>query len=160
MIGTLDVASPALTHAARASANLTPLTFFARPPIRPAGRPGWSFDYGSGELVVDANKRSAAAALIARGGAINAPAREVLTRYGMPYMGGYSYSVPLHAGHVAMRGVPSLDCLHYCSFGLPEVRAWGAGGTGGAAGTTRPVLTLPVLACCLRSATKLCCDVP
>jgi hypothetical protein len=94
-------------------------------------RPGWSYDGAQGRVLVDADvseTRTAAAALLARGGHLNAPAHELLPNYGLPIMGGFAYSVPLHKTHITMRGVPDLDCLHYCSYGVPEV--WGREGKG------------------------------
>lgn len=55
----------------------------------PAG--GWTFDAASGTLqVADANA-SDWAATAARGGMLNAAARDILGRYGMPTMGGFAY---------------------------------------------------------------------
>ncbi|KAI8471062.1 MAG: hypothetical protein J3K34DRAFT_458522 [Monoraphidium minutum] len=82
---------------------------------------GWGLDYGEGKLFVQPNTRSDAVALLARGGLLNAPARDILGRYGLPVLGGFAYSVPLHVAHPALRGTSELDCLHYCSFGLPEL---------------------------------------
>ncbi|GBF96537.1 hypothetical protein Rsub_09120 [Raphidocelis subcapitata] len=82
---------------------------------------GWTYDAANGRLQVAEAARSAAGALLARGGGINAPAHEILGRYGVPIMGGFAYSVPLHSAHIGLRGVSELDCLHYCSYGLPEI---------------------------------------
>jgi hypothetical protein len=69
-------------------------------------------NYTSGELFVNANARSAAAALMARGGVLNAPARDILSQYGLPVLGGYAYSVPLHVAHPATRATSELGgCL-------------------------------------------------
>ncbi|KAI8471073.1 MAG: hypothetical protein J3K34DRAFT_244030 [Monoraphidium minutum] len=87
---------------------------------RPASK-GWILDYDTGALSVDPTKRSQSGASAARGGLINGLARDVLKRYRLPVMGGYSYSLPLHGGHVMRRGTAALDCLHYCSFGLGEI---------------------------------------
>jgi len=82
---------------------------------------GWGLDYNTGKLFVQPNARSDSVAMMARGGSLNANSREILERYGMPMMGGFDYSVPLHVQHPAMRGTSDLDCIHYCHFGLPEV---------------------------------------
>jgi len=89
-------------------------------PLPPS--PGWSLDFQTGRLFINPNARSAAAAALVRGGQLNAPARQVLANYDVPIIGGYDYSVPLSIAHPAMRGTKGLDCLHYCSYGLPEVR--------------------------------------
>jgi hypothetical protein len=78
-------------------------------------------DYMTGQLYVQPNARSAGAQALVRGGLLNSVAREVLPQYDVPIMGGFSYSVPLHIAHPEMRGTSALDCLHYCSFGLPEI---------------------------------------
>ncbi|KAI8471060.1 MAG: hypothetical protein J3K34DRAFT_520821 [Monoraphidium minutum] len=82
---------------------------------------GWGFDNVNGRLTLSENARSTRAALLARGGTLNAAARESLPAYGVPIMKGYDYSVPLHAAHVGLRGSKELDCLHYCHQGLPEI---------------------------------------
>jgi hypothetical protein len=82
---------------------------------------GWTYDAASGKLGVASDAKSDRVALLARGGELNAPAREVFPGYGIPVMGGYDPSVPLHAAHIGTRGVKELDCLHYCSAGLPEI---------------------------------------
>lgn len=82
--------------------------------------PGDLLDYATGALDID-NKRSAAAALAARGGAVNAPARDILSNFGVPILPGYSISLPLNGNHVMLRGTSDLDCLHYCSFGYSEI---------------------------------------
>ncbi len=82
---------------------------------------GWSLEYDTGRLYIQPNARSAAASALVRGGTLNAPAREILSSYEVPVIGGYDYSVPLSIAHPAMRGTTALDCLHYCSHGLPEV---------------------------------------
>ena len=51
---------------------------------------------------------------------------------------GFDYSVPLFSSHAGMRGTTELDCLHYCSFGLPEVRALQRAAAG------------PLVPCCTR----------
>jgi hypothetical protein len=76
----------------------------------------------TGQLFVQPNARSAGAQALVTGGVLNSVAREVLPRYDVPIMGGFAYSVPLHMAHPALRGTAALDCLHYCSYGLPEVR--------------------------------------
>ena len=82
---------------------------------------GWSFDDAAGEVVVADPAASNFAATAARGGALGAAAREVLAPFGVPVMGGFGYSVPLHRGHVHFRGVTDLDCIHYAHRGLPEL---------------------------------------
>jgi hypothetical protein len=83
--------------------------------------PGYGLDYANGTLFVQPNVRSDAVAALVRGGPVNAPAREILPSYGVPIIGGHSFSVPLHVAHPAMRGSSELDCLHYCQLGVPEV---------------------------------------
>jgi hypothetical protein len=89
------------------------------PPPPPAG---WGLDYGRGRLYIQPLARSAAVQSLVSGGPLNAPARTILSgKYAMPVIGGFAYSVPLHGSHPGLRGTPALDCLHYCSHGLPEV---------------------------------------
>ena len=82
---------------------------------------GWLLDYATGTLQVDPSKRSGGAALALRGGTINSQARDLLPKFGIPLLSGYSYSLPLNGNHVMLRGTPELDCLHYCSFGYAEI---------------------------------------
>ncbi|KAI8468653.1 MAG: hypothetical protein J3K34DRAFT_426509 [Monoraphidium minutum] len=82
---------------------------------------GWGLDYRRGEIFIQPNARSASAQAIVRGGSLNAPAREILAKYNVPLIGGYALSVPLAASHPGTRGTSALDCLHFCSFGLPEL---------------------------------------
>ena len=90
----------------------------------PAPR-GWAFDAGAGALspldpgATDA--RGLWSAEAARGGQLGAAARDILAAYGMHVMGGFAYTVPLHAAHVQLRGTPDLDCIHYCHAGVPEI---------------------------------------
>ncbi|KIZ01069.1 hypothetical protein MNEG_6896, partial [Monoraphidium neglectum] len=81
-------------------------------------KPGWLFDYATGTLAVDPSKRSAFAAATVRGGVVNAPARDILPRFGIPILPTYAASIPLHENHDMMQGTTSVDCIHYCAPGM------------------------------------------
>lgn len=96
------------------------------PPATPARRPpapcppGWAFDAATGALSPAANARSDS--LLVRGGVLNAPAHEILARYGVPTMGGFNFTVPLHAAHPGTRNTGGeVDCIHYSHPGVPEL---------------------------------------
>jgi hypothetical protein len=84
-------------------------------------KPGWLFDYATGTLAVDPSKRSAFAAATVRGGVVNAPARDILPRFGIPILPTYAASIPLHENHDMMQGTTSVDCIHYCAPGMGEI---------------------------------------
>jgi hypothetical protein len=46
-------------------------------------------------------------------------------RYGVPLLNSYNSTVGLHLGHIFHPLGQVQDCLHYCSPGIPEVRAAG-----------------------------------
>jgi hypothetical protein len=83
--------------------------------------PGWTFDAANAQITVTDAAAPERTALLGRGGFLNVNGHDILPNYGLPVMGGFAYSVPLHQAHIGTRGSVELDCLHYCSFGLPEV---------------------------------------
>ncbi|KAF6261330.1 hypothetical protein COO60DRAFT_794147 [Scenedesmus sp. NREL 46B-D3] len=53
-------------------------------------------------------------------------AENILTKFGVPIVNTYNETVKLHAGHITDRPVSGreVDCIHYCSPGVPEFEIW------------------------------------
>ncbi|KAF6252821.1 hypothetical protein COO60DRAFT_497188 [Scenedesmus sp. NREL 46B-D3] len=63
---------------------------------------------------------------LATGRRVMLNAENILGRFRVPIVNNYNETVKLHAGHITDRpiGGRELDCLHYCSPGVPEFDMW------------------------------------
>jgi hypothetical protein len=78
----------------------------------------------TGSLSAKPTARSSSVDSILSGTRLNKDMRSGLAGSSIPIIGALSYnmSVAMYQQHVGMRMSSELDCLHYCSPGLPQVR--------------------------------------
>lgn len=81
---------------------------------------GYSYQPWNGQLAVDPAARITVSGWQS-GANLNTAARAILTKHNLPVIAAFNISVPLADNHIERNMNPELDCLHYCSPGVPEV---------------------------------------
>lgn len=82
---------------------------------------GYEFQRETGHIVLSPAAQADKTMQWTNGVTMNKVAHETLPKHSIPIIPAFNISAPLVDNHVGLRNSPSLDCLHYCSPGVPEV---------------------------------------